>query len=101
MKKYIVYAKENGKIETDFYRKVKRLTKHREDGPAMQSFNSDGQLAYESYWVNGKWHRLDGPARIYYKKDGKLLQKLYYINNKEYNKSEYDVEIFKMKLALL
>jgi len=48
-------------------------TFHRLDGPAISTFSDNGQLAYEEYWIN----------------------------DKEYFKSEYDAEIFKMKLALL
>ena len=73
MKTFIVYTKEKGKIETDNSDDFIGLTYHRLDGPAYQRFYTNGQLAYVSYLVNGKY----------------------------YTKSEYDAEIFKMKLALL
>ena len=129
MKKYIVYTKEKGKIETDNWRDFECLTWHIEDGPAYQEFHDNGQLFHEEYYINGKLHRLDGPAyqrfydtgQLYYESyyingkmhrlDGpafkefydndKLNHAKYYINGKCYNKSDYDAEIFKMKLALL
>jgi len=73
MKKYIIYTKEKGKIETDNLYDVGGLTLHREDGPAIQRFHTDG----------------------------KLYTKAYYINGELYTKSNYDAEVFKMKLALL
>ena len=73
MTKYIVYTKEKGKIETDNYDVFFRLTRHRLDGPAYQTFHVNRELQYEAYYINGE----------------------------EYTKSDYDAEIFKMKLSLL
>ena len=129
MSKYIIYTKEKGKIETDNWCNIGGLTYHREDGPAYQRFNSNGQLDFIEYYINGKRHRLDGPAykefhdngqlfhEEYYingklhRLDGPALQRFYdngqlnaetyYINGKYYSKADYEVEIFKMKLALL
>ena len=70
---YIIYTKEKCKIETDNWADFLGLTLHRLDGSAYQAFYDNGQLEYESYYINGKY----------------------------YNKSDYDVEIFKMKLELL
>ena len=50
---------------------------------------------------NGKRHRLDGPGIQRFTDDSKLEYESYYINGKEYTKSNYDVKIFNMKLALL
>ena len=73
MTRYVVYTKEKGKIETDKGDDFNVLTWHREDGPAYQVFYDNRQIHYTSYYINGKC----------------------------YNKSDYDAEIFKMKLALL
>ena len=128
-KKYIIYTKEKGKIETDNCDDFKDLTRHkvdgpaiqrfydngqllraqyyingkrhREDGPASQHFYTGGQLADVSYWLNGKMHRLDGPAHQGFYDDGQIEYEEYYINDRYYTKSEYAAEIFKMKLSLL
>ena len=73
MEKYIVYTKENGKFETDTYNDIDGLTLHRLDGPAVYVFHADGELYTKAYYLNGEY----------------------------YTKTEYDAEIFKMKLALL
>ena len=101
MTKYIVYTKEKGKIETDNWRDFECLTRHRVDGSAMQRFHDNGQLTYKAYFINDKLHRLDGPAYQTFHDNGELNHKSYYINGIYYSKFEYDVEIFKMKLALL
>ena len=73
MSRYIVYTKEKGKIKTDILGDFFGLTLHRLDGSAFLEFYDGRQLQYEWYYINGKC----------------------------YNKSDYDAEIFKMKLALL
>ena len=73
MKNYIVYTKEKGKIETDNWADFLGLTVHRLDGPAYQAFYDNGQLEYESY----------------------------YINNKYYTTSAYDVYMFNKKMELI
>ena len=97
---YIIYTKEKCKIETDNYNDFDGLTYHREDGPAYQRFNN-GQLIHEVYYINGKMHRLDGPAYQAFYDNAQLDYEAYYINGEEYSKSEYEAELFKMKLALL
>ena len=101
MKQIIVYTKEKGKIETDNGCNIGGLTLHNEDGPAYQRFNSNGQLDFIEYYKNGKRHRLDGPAHQRFYPGGQLGYEEYYINSTFYTKTEYAVEIFKMKLALL
>ena len=101
MTKYIVYTKEKGKIETNNYNEFDGLTLHGENGPAIQGFYYSGKLANEVYYLNNKRHRLDGPAFQSFYNNGKLEYESYYINGKYYTKTEYDAEIFKMKLALL
>ena len=73
MKKYIVYTKENGKIETSNYSSISPLTIHKLDGPAIHAFYSNGKLNYTAYYINDVW----------------------------YTKSDYEAEIFKMNLSLL
>ena len=101
MNKHIVYTKEKGKIETDNLGDVKYLIWHRLDGPAYQEFHDNGKLAVEVYYINDKQHRLGGPSFQSFSETGKLNYRVYYINGKHYTKTEYDAEIFKMKLALL
>ena len=129
MKKYIVYTKENGKIETDNWDDVGGLTLHRENGPAIQGFYYSGKLAneayylnskrhrldgtayqefypggqldYEEYYINGKRHRIDGPAYQRFYDTGQLYYESYYINGRFYIKSDYAVYMFNKKMQLL
>ena len=101
MKTFIAYTKEKGKIETDNSDDFNGLTWHRLDGPAFQRFYDNGPIWVETYYINGKKHREDGPAVQGFYDNGQLFHEAYFINDKEYTKSEYETEIFKMKLALL
>ena len=47
------------------------------------------------------FHRLDGPSFQTFNSDGQLSNEEYYINDTNYTKYDYDAEIFKMKLTLL
>lgn len=68
---------------------------HREDGPAYQYFYENGQLNFESYWINNVKHREDGPAVVRYNENGSIARKQYYINGKELTEKQ-----FKMKMRL-
>jgi len=127
MKRYKVYTKEKGLIETNYYDDVSNLTLHREDGPAIIYYKNglveckeywingnrnrldgpafirydyNGSIEYVEYWFNGKTHRLNGPARIYYNNNCKLTE-YYYIDNELYAKDQYYKELLKLKLNSL
>lgn len=57
---------------------------HREDGPAIINYNSNGNILDEIYFINGLEHRSDGPAVIqYYTADehkNKIKREVYYKN---------------------
>jgi antitoxin component YwqK of YwqJK toxin-antitoxin module len=57
---------------------------HREDGPAYQSFYSNGNIKCEEWYINGKKHREDGPTIITYHENGNIEQQTYIINNVEH-----------------
>jgi len=86
---YKVYTKKNGIIVTDNYNDFRKLTWHREDGPAYIDYYDNGNIEYEVYYINGKCTRLDGPASIWYDKDGKIKKVEYYIKNKYYTFEEW------------
>lgn len=48
-------------------------TRHRENGPAYQSYDENGNLLKEIYSKNGKIHREDGPAIIVYENNHKKI----------------------------
>jgi len=73
MKRFKVYTKEKGIVETDEYQEIYPLT----------------------------WHRLDGPAIIEYIEELNISRVWYYINNKSYSKNDYDKEILKLTVNLL
>jgi len=128
MKKYKVYTKEKGLVETNEYRDIDHLIWHREDGPAFIKYYNNGNLAYEEYRINNKRHRLDGPACINYynglveyeeyrfndkihRLDGpacieydnnsNITFASYWINGMSYTKENYYNELLKLKVQSL
>lgn len=66
---------------------------HREDGPAIISYNSKDDI--EKFWcIDGRCSRLDGPAII----RGNGLEE-WWIDGMEYTKEEYDKEILVRKMS--
>jgi len=53
MYKYNVYTLEKGLVETDNYGEVISLTWHKENGPAYIKYDNNGNIIYESYYING------------------------------------------------
>jgi len=63
--------------------------RHREDGPASQSWYKNGQKRYE-YWVlNNKWHRDDGPTVQWWHKNGQKAYEDWYLNDKQYLREKW------------
>jgi hypothetical protein len=55
---------------------------HREDGPAIIWYNSDGSIFEEGFYLNDVSHRESGPAIISYHPDGSILEEDFYLNGK-------------------
>jgi len=98
MKKYKVYTKEKGIIETNDGSGILELTLHRVDGPAYIRYDINANKKIEEYCVDGKIHRLNGPAVIQYAEDGNIIYEVYYINGIEYTEENYHKELLKLKL---
>lgn len=64
--------------------------RHRLDGPAYETFYSDGQISCRQYWVDGKLHRppADGPALESFNMKGLLTYQEYWVdgNQEEWGK---------------
>jgi len=101
MTQYKVYTVESGLVETDDYVEVILLTWHRLDGPAFIEYRENGNIRYESYWINGKLHRLNGPAVIRYNMNGSIQYIEYWLNGIEYTKENYHKELLKLKVQSL
>lgn len=69
-------------IKEEYYLNEKR---HKEDGPAVQCWNDDGQLKYQGYWLNGTpISKDDFLARQKQSCHGKIVE----IDGKKYQLSE-------------
>jgi len=129
MKRYKVYTKERGLVETDKYDDFSGLTWHREDGPAFTryrkngniereeycindrrhrldgpaaiSYYANGLIECEEYWRNDRLHRLDGPADIAYNENGNNVSSNYWINGSFCTKENYHTELLKLKVQSL
>jgi len=101
MKKYKVYTKEKGIVESDRYDEIRPLTWHREDGPALIKYYDNSKIEIELYCINGTHNKLDGPAVIQYGINGNIISEFYYINDIEYTKEDYYKELLKRKINLL
>lgn len=55
---------------------------HREDGPAIIEYYSNGNIYYEKYIIHGKTNRNNGPSIIYYYDNGNIKFEQYLVNNK-------------------
>ena len=53
---------------------------HREDGPAIISYDSTGTVVRHQYYLHDKQHRLDGPADISYYNDGTVKMVAYAVH---------------------
>jgi len=56
--------------------------KHKLEGPAYIEYYKNGNVRCEEYWINNKKHRLEGPARIIYYENGNILYEEYWVNDK-------------------
>ena len=74
------YYYSNGQIASESYWLNGKY--HREDGPAYIRYYDNGQLEYEAYWLNGKRYRIDGPSWILYYENGQIEVEEYLLNDK-------------------
>jgi antitoxin component YwqK of YwqJK toxin-antitoxin module len=66
---------------------------HNAAGPAIRRWYENGQLAYEEYWVNGEHHNVSGPAHRWWDKNGQLVREKYWLNGMKLMKSEWEAAV--------
>ena len=49
-----------------------------------EKFHSDGSIAWQTWWLNGKCHNVNGPARIGYYPDGSIKWQQWWLNGKHH-----------------
>lgn len=86
------YDTEETNIWTISYYQKDTYLYHREDGPAYQTFNLNGHLTFEEYYVNGVRHREDGPTWIFYGPYGEIFQQEFWLNGKKISESEWKMK---------
>lgn len=58
---------------------------HNENGPALQVFHDNGELALQCFFENGVLHNNHGtPALVEYDNSGRVLRKEYYVHGARY-----------------
>ena len=73
---------DNGKILNERYYLNDKV--YRIDGPSViWYYSSNGRVSAEHYYLNGKRHREDGPAIISYDKNGEITREKFFINGIE------------------
>ncbi len=72
---------------------------HREDGPSIEVFREDGTCQVRRWHINGKRHREDGPACEYLSPTGQCFKSLYYVNDERVGKPNYYRRIALLKLS--
>ena len=61
---------------------------HREPGPAIIKYNSDGSIHLEIFYTKGRFHRESGPAYILYNYDGSVSLEEFRLNCKLLGKNK-------------
>lgn len=74
---------------------------HCEKGPAYQTWFMTGQRRMNRYYKRGILHRVDGPAILSWNHDGNLVYVEYYIDDIKYTKAEWNIKTRKYKLQKL
>jgi antitoxin component YwqK of YwqJK toxin-antitoxin module len=62
---------------------------HNEEGPARVSYYENGKVAYQEWCFKGDYHNEEGPARIWYDEDGNVEYQAWYLNDKELSKQDF------------
>lgn len=78
---------ENGKIRSKIWRD-KNDKCHREDGPAIENYNTEGQLIFEEWYFNDVRTRNNAPASIRRNKNGIIIREDYFFNNKQHREND-------------
>ena len=81
-----IYYNLNGSIVSEYYYVNNELHRDFSEGPAIISYYKDinGNIGYECYYQHNKYHRCDGPAYISYDINGVITSERYFINGIEY-----------------
>jgi len=74
---------------------------HREDGPAIIWYYSNGIIEREYYFLNGKVHRETDVAEIWYDDTGKIEYEAHWLNGITLSKTEFENKLIGKKIKLL
>ena len=66
---------------------------HNPAGPAVESWYSDGQPSWQSFWINGQLHNPAGPAVQYWHENGQPRRQAFYLNGEEFVEVENVIKI--------
>lgn len=70
-----------GKTRGGYAEAQARRILHRENGPAVEKFWSDGSLRLQCWLRWGMLHREDGPAEVEYRRSGQLESESWYLRD--------------------
>lgn len=101
MKRYEIHTKNGIYYEDVLTNDIYDLDWHREDDAALFEYYADGSIRSKSWYHNNVKHRINEPAVITHYKDGCVSSESYFLNGMGYTKSDFDYEMFKIKLGLL
>jgi antitoxin component YwqK of YwqJK toxin-antitoxin module len=62
---------------------------HNEEGPAWIRYYEDGNVCYQTWYLNEKLHNEEGPAHTAYYKNGKTKNRQWFLNNKQLFKEDF------------
>ena len=63
--------------------------RHRENGPAVEQYNENGNIHYRYWCINGKLHRENGPAVESYYENDIIIFRSWYLNDKQLTEEEF------------
>ena len=74
---------------------------HREDGPAYEGFDLNGILIHREWWIEGNLHRENGPAQESFISRGpdQITNAAYYLKGVHIAEAEYPRHISLLKLT--
>ena len=83
----IISYNDNGQKECEVYYKDGKY--HNDKGPAIIKYYDNGQKEYEGYYKDGKWHNVSGPALISYSDNGHIAYEEYWVSGKQLTKEKF------------
>jgi antitoxin component YwqK of YwqJK toxin-antitoxin module len=83
---------ENGRLMREWFT-TSYGRQHNDAGPAFREWHENGQLVYESYWLNGNRHNAAGPAVRRWHENGQLAVEEYWLNGMKLTKAEWEARV--------